>query len=327
MNEDKSKYYIEMFVKNLDKVRAQTLKNNFYDIDNLSLFYLNLLNCINCIESKEDDNKNKNLNPYFEQIKDLNPYSEQIIRDSFFKIAEEGKTFIYLLISGFYDSAVKSLRQILEIFIDHYYFSILEERGLLKKYIVHKGEFYKLKENLTNDEKEFIKKYEKEKIITSEDYKKIFEKGDFYPIYEADPYFCWNYGKKYLKEYDSLKNKPILADFPSFKECLDTIFEQNIFKRKEISKLNLKEEIDTLYKDLSKILHDRRSIKDMQTLSGFPTNDFNENALKKVIELYKKIEEIIAILLLLGSYPNYNKNTFIYIPKYRQIKEILENYK
>lgn len=313
MSEDKPKHYIEHFTENSDKVKAQTLNQYFNDVDHLSSFFHNL---ITCIEIKWNDEKNKKLNPYFEQI----------IEKSFLEIAKECENFICLLINGFYDGAIKSLRHILENFIIHYYFSVLEKNGNLKKYIVNNAEFYKLVEHLTNDEKEFLRKYREEKKFSSEDLKKIFkEKSDGSPIYEADSFFCWKQGKKYLRGYDFLNNKEDLAYFPNFeKDCLNLIFKQDIFKKKEIEKLNLKKEINDLYKEFSKVLHNRGTISKYKTASSFLNNSFNEEDLKKSIKLYKKIEEISAILLILGFFPNYKRVNFTYLPRYKQIKEFLE---
>ena len=302
MTEDKPKYYIQHFTENSDKVKTETLKDYFHKIDHLSSFFHNL---IICIDIKWNEESNKKLNPYFEQI----------IEESFLEIAKECENFICLLINGFYDGAIKSLRHILENFIIHYYFSTLEKNSNLKRYYVKNAEFYKLPEQLTEEEIEEIKRYEKEKTLPA---------GEF-PTYEANSFFCWKQGKKYLRGYDFLKNKEDLAYFPNFeKDCLNLIFKQNIFKKKEIEKLNLKNEIHELYKELSKILHSRGTISKYRTASSFLNNSFNKEDLEKSIELYKKIEEIVAILLLLGSFPNYDKVSFIYILNYKKIKELLE---
>ena len=305
MNEDKPKHYIELFVENSKKVKSKVLedKDLFHKIDQLSSFFHNL---VTCIDIKWNEEQNKKLNPYFEQI----------IEENFLEIAKECENFICLLINGFYDGAIKSLRHILENFVIHYYFSIVEKNGNLKRYYVKKAEFYKLPEQLTEEEVKEIKRYEKEKTLIA---------GEV-PIYEANSFFCWKQGKKYLKSYNFLKNKEDLVYFPQFeKECLNLIFKQDSFKKKEIEKLNLKKEISELYKELSKILHNRGTISKYKTTSSLLNNSFNKEDLEKSIELYKRIEGMIAIMLLLGAFPNFNRGSFSYLPKYKKVQELIKN--
>lgn len=297
MTEDNVNYYIQLFTENCDKVKTQTLKDNFHQVDNLSSFFHNLIECINI---KWNEEKNRKLNLYFEQI----------IEESFLEIAKECENFILLLINGFYDGAIKSLRHILENFIIHYYFSVLEKTGNLKTYYVQKAEFYKLSDQLTEEETMKIKKYKEENTLSM---------GEL-SIYEADSYFCWKLGKQYLEGYNFVANKPILKDFPKFKDCLDLIFKQENFKDNG----SLKEEVLSLYKEFSKILHNRQTISRYKTTSSFLNNYYTKEDLKKSIELYKKVEKTIAIFLLFGNLPNFNKVCFTYIPEYKTFKENLE---
>jgi len=308
MVNENPKFYIEHFIENSEKVKTETLKKYFYKIDHLSAFFHNLVTCINL---KRNDEGTKKLNPYFEQI----------IEESFLEIAKECENFICLLINGFYDGAIKSLRHVLENFIIHLYFSILERNGNLKKYIVKNAEFYKLIEHLNIDEKEFLRKYEEEKRFSSEDLKKIFkEDSDGFPIYEADSFFCWKQGKQYLESYNFITDKPILKEFPKFKDCLDLIFKQEYFK----NNIYLKKEVLELYKQFSKILHNRGTISKYKTISSSLNNHFNKEDVEKGILLYKQIEEIISLFLLFGNFPNFDKNSFTYIPKFKEFKEKLE---
>ena len=183
----------------------------------------------------------------------------------------------------------------------------------MKTFYVRNAEFYKLPEQLTEEENTKVKKYKEEKK---------FPFGEL-PIYEADAFFCWKQGKQYLEGYNFITNKPILKDFPKFKESLDLIFKQEDFK----NNLKLKEEINTLYKEFSKILHNRNTISRYKTTSSFLNNFFNKDDLEKSIRLYKQIEELISILLLFGNFPNFNKVSFTYIPNYKKYKEELEKEK
>ncbi len=189
---------------------------------------------------------------------------------------------------------------------------MLEKNKCLKRYYVKKAEFYKLPEQLTKEELFELERYEKEKTLPM---------GQF-PIYEANPFFCWKLGKQYLEGYNFIKNEPIRKDFPKFKDCLDLIFKQEQFKK--IANLNMKHEINELYRELSKILHNRQTISKYKTASSFLNNSFNKEDLEKSIESYKKIEELIAVMLLLGTFPNFNKTSFSYLSKYKEVEELLK---
>ncbi len=307
MTENKPKHYIELFTENSNEIKDKTLEEPklFKKIDHLYSFFSNL---VTCIDIKWDEEKNQ----------ELNDYSEIIIEDCFLETAKECENFICLLLNGFYDGAIKSLRHILENFIIHYYFSTLEKNGNLKQYYVKNAEFYKLPEQLTKDEIKEIERYEKEKTLPL---------GEI-PVYKADSFFSWKQGKKYLKGYNFLKNKADLVYFPNFREdCLDLIFKQNNFRKEEVKKLNLKQEINDLYKDFSTIVHNRGSISKYKTSSSIFNGFFKKEDLEKSIELYKKVEEIISILLLLGDFPSFYQNSFTYVQKYKKLKEDLEKLK
>lgn len=300
MSENRPNYYLEHFNENSEKVRENILKDTelFHKVDHLSSFQHNLVVCIKGGFDKNEENIE-------------HPYFEKIILDCFLEIAKESESFICLLINGFYDSAAKSLRNILENFIIHYYFSMLEKTGNLKKFYVRKAEFYKLPEQLSEEDIRKVKEYEENKK---------FPLGEF-PIYKANAFFCWKQGKQYLEGYNFIKNKPIMKDYPKFSDCLDFIFKQPNLKKY----VEIKNEILVLYKELSKILHNRGTISKYNSASSFLNNSFDKEDLENSIKIYRKIEELSGIMLLLGSYPHFNKVSFTYIPRYKNIKEEIEN--
>ena len=112
----------------------------------------------------------------------------------------------------------------------------------------------------------------------------------------------------------------ILKGFPKFSDCLDLIFKQEYFKEN----IYLKKEVLELYKQFSKILHNRGTISKYKTASSFLNNHFNKEDVEKGIQLYKQIEEIISLFLLFGNFPSFDKNSFTYIPKFKECKEKLE---
>jgi hypothetical protein len=108
-----------------------------------------------------------------------------------------------------------------------------------------------------------------------------------------------------------IKKKPRFGE-----DCLTLIFKQGLYKNYSGS---LKKEIDDLYAKLNLILHNRKNISNQSFYSNAENNFFNENTLKEAIILYNQTTKLIAIMLLLGNYPDFNKNHFNF-QRYNEIK-------
>ena len=193
-----------------------------------------------------------------------------ILWNSLMTVSSTAETSFFLALHGFYKAAFSELRNLLDGFLTKVYFEILNKNNELKDYWI-------------DDSENFIAFKETKAFSDMPSNAKGF----------TNAYAQWLTGKKYVYRIELYPTLPKQKDFPSKEEVLSVIFDEknlSVYNKK----FQLRKEIDELYLELSKFVHDRPpyfQYKKQVTQSSILNIRFDEADFKKWFECSSKTVE------------------------------------